>query len=147
MNLYQLLFILGLILSSPVTANENPACGNNSISFTNHNANELRIIAASCQDKEVARLFYNRAYHKDLLLEGKALSSIIQLNAEPSHYLLTAYRMYIAMLEEFAPLYYPDIQQRVKFLNMIYERRSEVVELRLHGYDKLADALERKILF
>lgn len=55
--------------------------------------------------------------------------------------------MYIAMLEEFAPLYYPDIQQRVKFLNMIYERRSEVVELRLHGYDKLADALERKILF
>ena len=147
MNLHQLLFILGLVLSGQVVANENPACENHGKSFTNHSAQELRTIASSCQDKEVARLFYNRAYHKDLLLEGIALSSIIQINSESSNHLLTAYRMYIAMIEEFAPLYYTDIQQRINFLNTIYERRSEVVELRLHGYDKLADALERKLLF
>ena len=74
--------------------------------------------------------------------EGKALSGIILYNWETSEYQLTAYRLYIAMVEESAPLYYPDVQQRVEFLNTIYERRSEMVELCLKGNDRLADALE-----
>lgn len=78
--------------------------------------------------------------------EGKALSGIIFYNRETSYYQLTASRLYIAMVEELAPLYYPDVQQRVKFLNTIYERRNEMVELCLKGNDRLADALEKIVV-
>ena len=148
MKHYQrLTFFLGLLVSNVVMAGENPACHNPTQAFFNHQATELRNIAASCADNEVARLFYNRAYYKDLLVESKILSNLIQHNAESANYQITAYQLYIAMVEEFAPLYYPNIQQRIDFLNLVYERRSEVVELRLHGNNKLADVLERKILF
>lgn len=146
MNTIRLLAILSVIFPVCVLAAEDPACSTPGKTFLEHNASELRKIAASCDTPDVARLFYNRAYHKDLLAEGKVLSGLINLKDE-SVYQLTAYRLYIALVEEMAAQYYPDIQQRVEMLNKIYERRGEVVELRLRGYDKLADALERKMLF
>ena len=142
------LFVVLIMVSSNATlANESPACHDHESNHINSSANELSSIAVSCEDKDIARLFYNRAYHKNLLSEGKALSGIILHNSESSAYQFTAYRLYIAMVEELAPLYYPDAQQRIEFLNAVYERRSEVVELRLKGNDRLADALERKMLF
>ena len=139
--------ILLMIFTNTAFAKENPACHDQDSTYINSSASELRSIAKSCTDKDIARLFYNRAYHKYLLSEGNALSGIVLYNSESSDYQLTAYRMYIAMVEELAPLYYPDIQQRIEFLNTVYERRSEVVELRLQGNDRLADTLERKYLF
>lgn len=141
--------LIMLLTSSVVLANENPACRvtESSHLHINSSASELRGIAATCNDTNMARLFYNRAYHKYLLSEGKALSGIILYNSESSDYQLTAYRLFIAMVEELAPLYYPDVEQRIDFLNKIYEERSEVVELRLRGNDRLADALERKLVF
>jgi len=142
-----LLVVLIMVSSSAALANESPACHDHESSYINSSAKELRSIAVSCEDKGIAQLFYNRAYHKYLLSEGKALSGIILHNSESSAYQFTAYSLYIAMVEELAPLYYPDAQQRIEFLNTVYERRSEVVELRLKGNDRLADALERKMLF
>ena len=142
-----MLAILAMVISNIAMAKEHPACHDQEFDHVNSSASELRTIAATCVDKGVTRLFYNRAYHKYLLSEGKALSGIILHNTESSDYQLTAYRLYIAMVEELAPLYYPDTQQRIEFLNTVYERRSEVVELRLKGNDRLADALERKMLF
>ncbi|WP_455365337.1 hypothetical protein [Kaarinaea lacus] len=141
------MFFTHAVLAKAVFAKENPACQDQQSSYINSSATELRDIAATCEDKAIARLFYNRAYHKYLLSEGKALSGMILYNSEASDYQLTAYRLYIAMVEELAPLYYPDVRQRIEFLNTVYERRSEVVELRLKGNDRLADALERKMLF
>ena len=152
MKSLQLFAVMAFILTTTAFAKiafatESPACRDQESTYINSSANELRSIAKSCQDKNIARLFYNRAYHKYLLSEGKALSGIILHNSESSDYQLTAYRLYIAMVEELAPLYYPNAQQRIEFLNTVYERRSEVVELRRKGNDRLADALERKMLF
>jgi len=139
--------ILLLIFTGTANATEKPACRDQENSYINSSASELREIAESCENKSMARLFYNRAYYKYVLSEGKSLSGIVLYNSESSDYQLTAYRLYIAMVEELAPLYYPKVQQRVDFLNTVYERGTEVVELRLKGNDRLADALERKKLF
>ena len=146
MNTKQVFAILVLIMPFNLLAEENPACAIPGSLFTEKSANELRSIAASCNAPNVARLFYNKAYHKDLLAEGKILARIDTINNQ-SGYQITAYRLYIALVEELAPVYYPDINQRIDFLNQVYERRGEVVELRIRGYDKLADALEKKLMF
>jgi len=139
--------VLLIIFSGSAFATEKPACHDQENTYLNSSASELREIAKSCENKSMARLFYNRAYYKYVLSEGKALSGIVLYNSESSNYQLTAYRLYIAMVEELALLYYPNVQQRVDFLNTVYERGTEVVELRLKGNDRLADALERKKLF
>jgi hypothetical protein len=139
--------ILIMVFTNVAAAKENPACHDQNFNHINTSAGELRAIAVTCEEKAVARLFYNRAYHKELLSEGKVLSGIILHNTESNDYELIAYRLYIAMVEELAPLYYPDVKQRIEILNKVYERRSEVIRLRLRGNDRLADALERKMLF
>ena len=135
-----------LVFPGYLLADEHPACSKPGSAFIDNSADELRSIAASCKADNVARLFYNKAYHKDLLKEGKILSRLDTIN-DQSSYQITAYRLYIALVEELAPLYYPDLNQRIEFLNQVYERRGEVVELRIRGYDKLADALEKKLMF
>ena len=82
----------------------------------------------------------------ELLKEGEVLADLIVHQNDSVQHHLTSYRMYIAMVEEFAPSWFPDLLQRAEFLNNIYEKRGEVVELRLHGYDKTADILEREML-
>jgi len=147
MKSLSLFAILLMNFTGAAFAAEKPACHDQESTYINSSASELREIAKSCENKSMARLFYNRAYYKYLLSEGKALSGIVLYNSESSDYQLTAYRLYIAMVEELALIYYPNVEQRIDFLNTVYERRSEVVELRLKGNDRLADALERKKLF
>ena len=146
MTLIRALVISILIFPGYLLASEDPACSTPDATFLETGATKLRHIAASCTDPGVSRLFYNRAYNKDLLAEGNILSGLETLN-DQSGYLITSYRLYIALVEELAPLYYPDMKQRVAFLNKVYERRGEVMELRIRGYDKLADALEKKLIF
>jgi hypothetical protein len=50
-------------------------------------------------------------------------------------------------VEELALQWFPKAKERVNFLNQVYEHRGEVIELRLHGYNKLADALDEKFRF
>ncbi len=47
------------------------------------------------------------------------------------------------MLEALAPLWFPDADARIEFLRNEYDHRGEVVELRLRGFDRIADRLER----
>lgn len=146
MKVVQILAVLTVLLPGYLLASENPACSSPDSTYIDSSATTLRKIAVTCTDSEIARLFYNRAYHKDLLAEEKVLSGLDTVNDE-SRYEITAYRLYIALLEELAPFYFPELGQRVSFLNQVYEKRGEVVELRIRGYDKLADALERKLMF
>jgi hypothetical protein len=146
MKMLRWIAVVGMVFSGVAAASQDPACEQLDRTFQTYTAGQLRAIAGTCHKKSVARLFYNRAYHKDLLSEGLALSGIITKNAEPDGYHVTSYRLYIALVEELSLQWFPKAKDRVAFLNKVYERRGEVIELRLHGYDRLADALDRKYL-
>ncbi len=92
----------------------------------------------------MAQLYYHRAYHADLLAEGNALADLIPYTQGEGSYHFQSYRMYMALIEAFAPNWYSDPVERVGFLNAEYERRAEIAELRLRGYDRRADRLERQ---
>jgi hypothetical protein len=135
------------VICGQAWAGEDSACGQLDRTFQNSPAYELRAIAGTCDNKDVAKLFYNRAYHKDLLNEGKVLSGLITRNTDSTTHHITSYRLYIALVEELALQRYTNAKDRVRFLNRVYEHRGEVIELRLHGYNKLADALDEKFRF
>jgi len=123
---------------------EHLACHNVDYAYQQHTPKQLRAIAATCGSEALTRLYYNRAYHLELLQEGATLSQIIaSFSSDVSHH-IEAYRMYIALIEAFAPAWYADADARVAFLNREYDHRGEVTELRLHGYDHLADVKEKQ---
>jgi hypothetical protein len=124
---------------------EHEACSNLEYAYHSHTSQQLRAIAATCHSEPISRLYYNRAYHEDLLQEGETLSQIVALFSRDMRRHIEAYRVYIALIEAFAPSWYADADSRAVFLNKEYDRRGEVTELRLHGYDRLADVKERQI--
>lgn len=78
-----------------------------------------------------------------MLREGETLSDLqVYFSRDLTHH-LESYRIYIALIESFAPMWYENVEHRIAFLNAEYDKRSEVTELRLHGYDRLADLKER----
>ena len=105
-------------------------------------AAEVRHMAKRCDDAKLADLYYKRAYHLDLLRRNSSPhTEIIQIQGQsPS---IPEYRLYIAMLEALAPHWFPDADARADFLRSEYDHRGEVVELRLRGFDRIADRLER----
>lgn len=131
--------------ATQVTAKQHQACSNLNYPYQTHSSKELRAIAATCQSDAVSRLYYNRAYHVDLLQEGETLSQIIALHNRDMRRHIEAYRFYIALVEAFAPSWFPDANARATFLNKEYDRLGEVAELRLHGYDHMADMKEKQI--
>jgi hypothetical protein len=134
-------FILG---ASGVRAEEHRACRDLDYPYRDYTPSERRDIAASCQHGPVATLYYHRARHADLVAEERTLARLIPYSPRESHHHFGAYNLYIALIEVLAPVWYPDPLERIEFLNAEYDYRGEVAELRLHGYDALADRLERK---
>lgn len=135
-----------LIGCSGAFAQEHPGCRNLDYGYQQHTPVELRAIAASCRYPDVAYLYYNRAYHAELLSRADAMASLIPYSGreKQKQYDLLSYRYYMAMIEDLASVWYPDPIARVRFLNLEYDRRSEIAELRLKGYDQIADRLERR---
>ena len=127
-----------------VFAEQHRACRDLDYPFGDHTPSERRAIAASCQSGPVARLYYHRARHADLVAEERTLARLIAYSPPASRYHFAAYEVYIALIEALAPVWYADPAARVEFLNAEYDHRGEVAELRLHGYDTLADRLEGK---
>ena len=142
------IFLLGaLFLGNHVHAQEHEACLNLHYDYQNHTAKQLRTIAATCQSEGIAHLYYNRAYHVDLLKEGETLSQIDALYSRDLTRYIESYRLYIALIEAFAPSWYSSPDARAAFLNREYDQRGEVAELRLHGYDRIADVKEKQFSF
>lgn len=142
------IFLFGaLFWSNLVNAQEHTACLNLDYDYQQHTAKQLRAIAATCQSGRISQLYYNRAYHVDLLKEGETLSQIDALYSRNLTHYIEAYRFYIALIEAFAPSWYPNAEARAAFLNQEYDHRGEVAELRLHGYDRIADLKEKQISF
>ncbi|MGD8497260.1 MAG: hypothetical protein PVG82_00040 [Chromatiales bacterium] len=144
MKLGHLLIILTLAASGVALAQEHPACSDLDYRYETHSSKGLRTIAASCGIPAIANLYYNRAYHADLVAEGTTLAGLIAHSPNRSGARFESYRLYMAMVEQLAPTWYPDTSERVRFLNREYDRRGEIARLRLRGYDHLADRLERE---
>jgi hypothetical protein len=125
-------------------AGEHPACKDSRYPYASHTSSELRAIAKSCTVEAIASLYYRRARHADLIDEGEVLSGLIPHSRREQSSYFDTYRIYIAFLEAFSAVWYPDFSDRAAFLNKEYDRLGEVAELRLRGYDNLADRLERQ---
>jgi hypothetical protein len=135
---------MALLVSSVACAQEYPGCQEPDYDYTGHSASELRAIAASCKWSAMRQLYYRRAYHADLVVESRILSGLIPYSHRDVDVQFEAYRIYMGLIEALAPVWFPDPAERIAFLNGEYGRRSEVAELRLRGYDQLADRLERQ---
>lgn len=144
MNIFRVLALAMLVVNGVVHAAEHPACHDLDAPYVRHSSSQLRAIAASCRSGAIANLYYHRAYHADLLVEGETLAGLITYAKRDSAHHFDAYRSYVVMIEALAPIWYPDRLERAVFLNAEYERCAEVAELRLHGYDMVADRLERQ---
>lgn len=140
-------FLLGLFLlgTAPLCAEEHPACKDMDYRFERHTAAELRQIAASCASEALSTLYSYRAEHAEMVAESELFASMTSFSRTGGGHSAESYRIYIGLIESFAPLYYPEPSKRIAFLNSEYERVSEIAELRLMGYDNLADRLERQL--
>ncbi len=147
MRTFVILLLGVLFWGNLVNAQEHEACLDLNYDYQKLSAKQLRAIAATCQSAPISQLYYNRAYHVDLLKEGETMSQIDAWYSRDLTRYIEAYRFYIALIEAFAPGWYTDAEARAAFLNQEYDRRGEVAELRLHGYDRLADVKEKQISF
>lgn len=142
-----LVCVLSWAWGSVKAADEHTACRDLDFVYQNHTAEQIRAIAQSCHSDTISQLYFNRAYHMDLLQEGEALSQLIATSSGNITHHIESYRLYIALIESFAPSWYgDDMQGRITFLNREYDRRGEVTELRIRGYDRLADLKEKQLL-
>ena len=136
MKLKATLFISAALLVTAAlwrNSGEPVACRDLDFDYSRLSVSELTTIAASCQDDAVARLYYNRAYYADLLETAASGEFDPRLSA-----LAHAHRLYMGMIEAFAPRWYPDEKARVAFLNTQYEEMATVAELKLRQYNRLA---------
>lgn len=146
MNFKTLIFsfvLLGLAL--PVAGEEAPECYTHKYDSEQLSAERLRKIAEKCPLTPVANLYYNRAYHIDLINHhaGKSrLQNIVLDRSERFERVLEAYRVYIALVETFATHTNTEVTVLIEALNQGYEDAIELAELRFLGYDRRADWLE-----
>jgi len=119
-----------------------PVCHDLGVDYLSVPVAKIRNLAQNCDNPALADLYYKRAYHLDLLARNSdSDSGLIVFGGQRSS--LAEYRLYMAMLEAMAPSRLPDSEQRINFLRREYEHRVEIEELRLRGFDRLADRLER----
>ncbi len=144
MKIDKLLIALALTVSGSALAQEHPACSKLDYHLEPYDSTLLRAIAASCKSESIANLYYNRAYHADLVIEGTTLAELDVYSREGNVAHFDRYRLYMALLEQMAPIWYEDSAERASLLNREYDRSNEVARLRLRGYDHAADKLEHK---
>jgi hypothetical protein len=99
---------------------------------------ELRRLAGHCADAGVSRLYYNRAYHAELLADLRLLSQLQKGYAGTDRTRLEQGRMYIGLVERFAARAWHQRPQVIDELNQAYEQSIRTVELTIGGYDRLA---------
>jgi hypothetical protein len=107
-------------------------------------AAELRERAATCESKEGTTLLYNRAYHLDLLGRYRSVIRLQPGSGQEDFKHYHAYRMFIGLTEAFAAYRGDRDEPPAALLNLVYDRATEIAELRLRGYDLQADRLERE---
>jgi len=95
---------------------------------------------SSMEEKELA---LNRRFHAELIRES-AFYRQLSRGDDDIEGRLTGYRLYLALVEEFARVRSPDPRQRAQWLNTVYEQQIEITESCIKGRGNIADRLEYK---
>lgn len=134
--------------ASAAEAEARPAsCSANQALHINLPGDTLRQLAAACGDGPVSRLFNNRAYTSDIEHDYQTYLQLIPYQRAGSRDQVDyyAYRMFLGLAEAFAPKAAETSAARVEWLNQAYEQANELAELRMKGYDRLADRRAREM--
>jgi hypothetical protein len=141
---------LGIVLISflsvcPVYAEPPSACDRPSLEDLEISAEQLCAIAETCKRPEVAKLYYKRAYLREILDEYDQFNAMISAD-QTSQANFEAYRILIGLAEAFAAeaLSKGDVDVLSR-LSRTYDRYIEIAELRLKGYDLIANRMERDL--
>jgi hypothetical protein len=106
-----------------------------------HDADEMRHIASTCESDHFSELNFHRAYYIDLVNEATATAGLIDYVHTETRANLGAYKFHMMLAEQLARHLYPTRIGQLLFLNGEYEVNNEIAELRLRGYTNLADRL------
>lgn len=99
-------------------------------------------VTPTCEAAEIQQLNLNRAYHDKLIEESSFYAKLDRRGSEDVEGHLDSYKMYLALAEEFARVLSPDVRERARLLNAVYERQIEITEARIKGRGNIADQLE-----
>jgi hypothetical protein len=105
---------------------------------------QLRSIAADCDDPSVAALFYNRAYHAELLDDLALLARLHRAGSNTDRLHWEQRRIYIALAETFAAEAAGSNSQIADQLNLAYEESIRIAERAINGYERMADLNRRR---
>ena len=139
----KLLLSLVFCISSPGLhgAEETPACTRTDYDWFRHSAHELRQFATACKSARFSELNYHRAYFRDLVTESDATASLIDFARSGNRADFSAYTFHMILTEQLARHYFPTTAGRLSHLIDAYEVNNEIAELRLRGYNNLANRL------
>jgi hypothetical protein len=136
--------LLAALAGLAVHAAERRGCDNLGWPQAGASSADLRDLAARCESGDAAALFYNRAYHLDLLERYRSLIRLTPASGQEDFKDYHAYRIFIGLTEALADQRRRESgRQPTAWLNSVYDRATEIAELRLRGYDLQADRLER----
>lgn len=149
MRNWQPVVLAGLLACAATAAAQSPApnCSPAVLSGQQHSPELLRQAAPTCSSQSQTDLLYNRAYHAELLDRYRSILQLETYRGQEDARNYHAYRIFIALSEALAQsraLASAGDGQAVAWLNSVYDRASEIAELRLKGYDLIADRLERQ---
>lgn len=140
---YRILLILGVMGALLTTAGaaiaDHKDCSNPFANSSDDTPKLMRQVAENCGETAIANLFYNRAYHAELLQKFQVIHRLQshQPNHDLTHY--HTQRMFIALSEAFAQRAWEHgNEQAIRDLNRNYDRSIEIAEFQLKGYDMLA---------
>ncbi|MCW8945528.1 MAG: hypothetical protein OQL27_12205 [Sedimenticola sp.] len=145
---YRILLILGitggLLTTSGSALAGHKDCNNPFSHSSDYTPKLMRQVAENCGETAIANLFYNRAYHAELLQKFQLIN---RLQSHKPNHDLTHYhtqRMFIALSEAFAKRAWErGEQQAITELNRNYDSSIEIAEYQLKGYDILAAQTNR----
>jgi len=122
-------------------ADDHAACNTVTYNWFDHSSDELRHIASTCESGYFSELNFHRAYYIDLVNEATATAGLIDYVRTENRANLSAYKFHMMLAEQLARHLYPTRVGQLLFLNGEYEVNNEIAELRLRGYNNLADRL------
>ncbi|MEN8168192.1 MAG: hypothetical protein ABFR65_12050 [Pseudomonadota bacterium] len=105
----------------------------------------LQTMAERCELPELIKLYANRARLHELMAEYNYLNMAVSAD-RASHAYYQAYRILLGLAEAFAAeAFSRGDRSAVSHLNNTYSQYIEITELRLRGYDLIANRIEQGV--
>lgn len=140
------LFLSVLPLSAPISAatSVQASCEAPFAAFWKVSPERLRHIAASCADRDIAMLFYNRAYHAKAMGALRRLSHLETRGSDEDTVRYEQGWVFIGLAEELARhLWSKGGDGSIRELNAAYDNSIQILEYTLKGYTMLIGGSDR----